>query len=146
MTGFQPHPGLPVDTTRQEAPKIDIPTVASGIGAKVEICNPFDLEATQETLFKFMESKEGVKVLVLKQICALSPEKKSRKMFKMAVDESKCLGEKCGCNKMCTRVFRCPGLLWDKEKKKTVINEVICAGCGVCASICPSGAITKKEA
>ncbi|MBW1708051.1 MAG: 4Fe-4S binding protein, partial [Deltaproteobacteria bacterium] len=42
-------------------------------------------------------------------------------------------------------ILKCPGLVWDSEKKTARIDEVICAGCGVCASICPSGAIEKRE-
>ncbi|UCF95745.1 MAG: 4Fe-4S binding protein, partial [Desulfobacterales bacterium] len=42
-------------------------------------------------------------------------------------------------------VFKCPGLQWDPASKTARIDEVICSGCGVCASICPSGAIQKKE-
>jgi indolepyruvate ferredoxin oxidoreductase alpha subunit len=89
--------------------------------------------------------KGGVNVLILKQGCALGPEKKGRKLFDVTVDENVCVGEHCGCNKLCTRVFKCPGLRWDTEKTTARIDEVICSGCGVCASICPSGAIQKKE-
>ena len=88
----------------------------------------------------------GVKVLVMDQSCALSPEKKRTKTYTMAVDETLCVGESCGCNRLCTRIFACPGLVWDKDMGKARIDEVVCAGCGFCASICPKGAITKKEA
>ena len=64
----------------------------------------------------------------------------------MTLDEKLCLGENCGCNRLCTRIFRCPGLIWSQEKKVAVIDEVICTGCGVCASICPAGVIRKTEA
>lgn len=145
MTGFQPHPGLKVNAAGDEVPAIDIPSVCRSMGATVRECDPFDIEETQKNLLELLEMG-GVKVLVLKQICALSPEKKMKKLFDVSLDESVCLGETCGCNRLCTRIFRCPGLVWDGENKKARIDEVICTGCGVCASICPSGAITRKEA
>ncbi len=146
MTGFQPHPGLPRDAAGREAPAIDIERVCRAIAARVEVCDPFDLQATEERLLDLLQDRGGVKVLILRQICALSPEKKSKKLFEMSLDEEVCLGENCGCNRLCTRIFRCPGLIWDAQRKVAVIDEVICTGCGVCASICPSGAIQKKEA
>ena len=145
MTGFQPHPGLAVDAAGNSAPGIDIPSLCETIGARVKVCDPFDLPQAQETLLELLEDDSGVKVLVLKQICALSPEKRAKKMYEMQVDESICLGANCGCNRLCTRVFKCPGLNWDKSRQVSRIDEVICAGCGVCASICPAGAIGKKE-
>jgi len=146
MTGFQPHPGLPVDAVGDEVLGLDIVKVCQSMGAKVRVCDPFDLELTQQNLLELLEDKEGIKVLVLKQICGLSPEKKAKRRYDMTLDETVCIGENCGCNQLCTRVFKCPGLMWDKEKGAAVIDEVICTGCGVCASICPSGAIKRKEA
>ena len=144
MTGFQPHPGLNVDAMGGEAPKVDIAGLCELIGAKVEIRDPFEIEKTRGTLVDLMEAP-GVKVLILRQICALSPEKRGKKKYNMIVEEAKCIGDQCGCNRLCTRIFRCPGLVWDKDKKRSQIDEVICAGCGVCATICPSGAILKEE-
>ena len=44
--------------------------------------------------------------------CARSPRRKrGKKMFEVRVDPAVCLGEKCGCNRLCTRIFRCPGLV-----------------------------------
>jgi indolepyruvate ferredoxin oxidoreductase alpha subunit len=144
MTGFQPHPGLPVDAGGDEVPALDVVKICEAMGATVRISDPFDIENTQQTLFELFEMK-GLKVLVLKQMCALSPEKKAKKMFEVSVDQNICLGQNCGCNQLCTRIFKCPGLNWDKDNLVSRIDEVICAGCGVCASICPSGAIRKKE-
>jgi indolepyruvate ferredoxin oxidoreductase, alpha subunit len=145
MTGFQAHPGLEMNALGERAPAVDIPEICKAMGAKVKVCDPFDLEKTQQTLLDTVEEK-GVKVVVLKQVCALSPERKAGKRFEMSVNRQVCLGESCGCNRLCTRVFKCPGLTWDKENNAARIDEVICAGCGVCASLCPSGAITRKEA
>jgi indolepyruvate ferredoxin oxidoreductase alpha subunit len=144
MTGFQSHPGLPVDAAGNDAPAIDVVNLCEAMGATVRVSDPFDPEKTRQTLFELFEIK-GLKVLVLKQICALSPEKKAQKMFEVSVDETVCIGQECGCNQLCTRIFKCPGLNWDKDKRVSSIDEVICVGCGMCASVCPSGAIRKKE-
>lgn len=144
MTGFQPHPGLAADALGQVAEKIDIPTVCRALGAEVRVCDPFDLETGRTTLMGLIE-RPGVSVLVLQQACALSPEKKGNKRYAVTVDETLCVGEQCGCNRLCTRVFACPGLVWDKAAGRSRVDEVVCAGCGVCASICPNGAIMKVE-
>jgi indolepyruvate ferredoxin oxidoreductase alpha subunit len=144
MTGFQPHPGLPVDAAGNEVPAIDVASVCEAMGATVRISDPFNIDQTQQTLLELFEIK-GLKVLVLQQACALSPQKKGKKMFDIAVEENICLGQNCGCNQLCTRIFKCPGLKWNDEQKVSGIDEVICVGCGVCASICPSGAIQRKE-
>jgi len=146
MTGFQPHPGLKIDAMGNSSmPAINIEAVCSAIGAKTRVCDPFDLSATKDALLEFLEDTEGTKVLILKQMCALSPEKRSIKQYRMSVDKSLCLADTCGCNRLCTRVFRCPGLRWDPAAKATSIDEVVCNGCGVCADICPTGAIQKVK-
>lgn len=145
MTGFQSHPGLDVNAMGEAAPMVDIAALCSSMGVPVKIGDPFDLIGTRETLNRLLE-KKGVNVLILKQSCALSPEKKGKKMFQVRVDKTLCRGEDCGCNRLCTRIFRCPGLLWDRESKKAEIDDVICAGCGFCTGICPAGAIQNGEA
>ena len=144
MTGFQTHPGIGRDALGDTAQSIDIPSVCRAMGADVRVCDPFDLEQSRDTLLELIDRK-GVNVLVLKQACALSPEKKSVKHYEMKVDQTLCAGETCGCNRLCTRIFACPGLVWDKESKRARIDEVTCAGCGFCASICPKHAILRKE-
>ncbi len=146
MTGFQSHPGLQVNAMGEAMPQVDIAAICRSLGARVEIRDPFNLQETQETLNQLMADQEGAKVLILRQKCALSPERKAKKYFKVHVDETRCKGEDCGCNRLCTRILRCPGLFWDKEKKTAVVDEVICAGCGVCSYICPTTAIIREEA
>jgi indolepyruvate ferredoxin oxidoreductase alpha subunit len=146
MTGFQSHPGLSVNAMGQEAPGLDIARICEAMGARVAIRDPFELEETQKTLNALLEDKEGVNVLILRQKCGLSPEKKAVKKYEVRVDETRCIGEDCGCNRLCTRIFRCPALVWDKQRQKARIDEVLCAGCGVCAGICPQAAILKEVA
>ncbi len=145
MTGFQPHPGLMLSAMGEAVPAVDIGKICEAIGAKVEVSDPFDLATTTKKISAFLEEKGNLKVLLLKQTCALSPEKKGKKQYEIKVNEDLCLGDDCGCNRLCTRIFRCPALIWDKTKKKAVVDEVICAGCGFCAAICPQNAIVKTE-
>jgi indolepyruvate ferredoxin oxidoreductase alpha subunit len=146
MTGFQPHPGSPIGAIGQVAHSVDIAAVCRGVGASVQVCDPFDLKRSQEELLAMLDGPSGVKVLILRQACALSPEKKGKKTFDVSVDQQLCLGDSCGCNRLCTGVFRCPAMVWDKENHKARVDTVLCAGCGVCADLCPQGAIQRKEA
>jgi len=145
MTGFQPHPGIALSALREAVPAVDIAAICTAIGAKVAVSDPFDLAATGKILTDYLAEEGRVKVLILRQACALSPEKKGKKIFEVAVNDALCLGDACGCNRLCTRIFRCPALTWDRNKKKAVVDDVICAGCGVCAAICPKQAIVKTE-
>jgi len=145
MTGFQSHPGLSVNAMGETVPAVGIEAVCRALGAHVEMRDPFDLEETRKTLNRLIKDETGVRVLIMRQICALSPQKRGKRFYDVSVEENRCLGEKCGCNRLCTRIFRCPGLAWDPAKGKAVVDEVICAGCGVCALICPAGAIQRQE-
>ncbi|MFW6054790.1 MAG: thiamine pyrophosphate-dependent enzyme [Thermodesulfobacteriota bacterium] len=145
MTGFQAHPGLSSNALGEPAPAVDIPSVCRAMGARVAVCDPFDLEDTQKTLLEMIENQEGVGIAVLKQICALSPERKTGNRTGYWIDPDLCLGVNCGCNRLCTRIFACPGLNWDQEAKKAIIDRSVCSGCGVCAFICPAGAIRAEE-
>jgi indolepyruvate ferredoxin oxidoreductase, alpha subunit len=146
MTGFQSHPGSDMNAMGNPSPMVDIEALCKAMGASVAVRDPFALKEARETLNSLMEEGGGLKVLILKQSCALSPEKKGKKRYLMQVDENLCRGDACGCNRLCTRIFRCPGLLWDREKGKAQIDDVICAGCGFCAGICPAEAIRCEEA
>jgi indolepyruvate ferredoxin oxidoreductase alpha subunit len=82
----------------------------------------------------------GAKVMVLRRRCHLI-ESKEKGRKRVYVDLEKCIGDDCGCARFCSRVFNCPGIIWDHEAKKARIDEVVCTGCGVCATLCPQGAI-----
>jgi indolepyruvate ferredoxin oxidoreductase alpha subunit len=146
MTGFQPHPGTGMTATGNEAPVIDLKAICEVFGARVEVVDPFDVATTIETLLRLLQDEKGVKVLILKRECALVSAKRQKRIYKVEVDTKRCLGESCGCNRLCTRIFKCPGLMWDKEAGKACIDEAICTGCGVCAEICPATAIRKEAA
>jgi indolepyruvate ferredoxin oxidoreductase, alpha subunit len=146
MTGFQSHPGLYVNAMNEAAPAVNLEDLCQALGARVVVRDPFDLEGARKALNELIKNETGVRVLIMRQVCALSPQKRGKRLFAVSVQEDRCLGDECGCNRLCTRIFRCPGLGWDPAKAKAVVDEVICAGCGVCAKICPAGAIQSQEA
>ena len=115
------------------------------MGARVEVADSFQMHDAKKTIADLLEETSGVRVLILKQPCALSPARKGRKAWDISVDPEKCLAEACGCNRLCTRVFKCPGLIWDPVNKKISIDDFVCAGCGVCAQICPQNAIKIEK-
>jgi len=146
MTGFQPHPGTGTTATGKEASVIDLRAICEVLGARVEVVDPFDLGKTVETLLKLLQDEKGLKALILKRECALVSAKHQKRLYRVEVNTERCLGEACGCNRLCTRIFKCPGLVWDKTAAKACVDEAICTGCGVCAEICPASAIMKEVA
>jgi len=145
MTGFQPHPGSPFDAMGSPAAVVPMEDLCTALGIKTLVGDPFKIEEAVMTIHDLLH-EPGTKVFVLRQPCALVRSKTSPSRARFRVDPAKCIGEACGCNRFCTRVFRCPGLFWDDASKKSAIDEAICVGCGVCADLCPAGAIVKESA
>jgi len=144
MTGFQPHPGTGKTAMGNSTEPVDVEALCRSLGVTVAVSDPYRMEETAQTLYGLIQ-QEGPRVLILRRKCALVQGREGGFPFRMRVDQEKCLGEACGCNRYCTRVFRCPGLVWDEKAQKSIIDEVICVGCGICADICPQGAIIRER-
>lgn len=140
MTGFQPHPGTGITAMGDAVQPMQIRPVCEALGCKVTEADPFDVEKTAEILEDLLR-QPGLKVLIMKQPCATLMTKSRRGKVKVWVDQDKCVGDGCGCDKFCSRVWGCPGNSWDFTKNKAAIDPVSCVGCGVCAKLCPAGAI-----
>jgi len=146
MTGFQPHPGTGISATGDIATTVDIEAVCRSMGADVTVLDPYDLENSSKMIYRLLQQTDGVRVIIMRRKCALVQRREGGFPYTMEINADACMGESCGCNRYCTRVFRCPGLIWDTKIGKTRIDPVICVGCGVCSDVCPEGAITRKEA
>ena len=144
MTGFQPHPGTGMTAMGSLGKAVPIENICHAFGIRVEICDPFELEKTTETMLDVMRDEgHGPRVVIMRHECELQRARRESPLYEVSVDPEKCLGESCGCDRLCVRLFRCPGLKWNAETGKSEIDEVICCGCGICADICPQHAIGK---
>lgn len=124
---------------RRQVEPIDIKALITSIDCRVWEADSFELTETRELISELLH-EPGLKVLILKQPCA-TLRAKTEKKKKFRVDQTICLGDDCGCGRFCSRVWGCPGNSWDFRSKKAMIDEVVCVGCGVCAKLCPAGAI-----
>ncbi|MBU0992133.1 MAG: indolepyruvate ferredoxin oxidoreductase subunit alpha [Proteobacteria bacterium] len=142
MTGFQPHPGTGSTATGEDTEPVDLEALLRSLNIGVDVADPYETEASAQKIYALLQ-KKGPRVLIMKRKCALVQGKQGGFPYQMSVNHDVCLGESCGCGRYCTRIFRCPGLIWDKENMKATIDQVVCVGCGMCADICPRGAIEK---
>lgn len=140
MTGFQPHPGTGLTAMGDITEPMSIERICEAMGCQVTVADPFDAENTSKVLFDLLK-QTGMKVLIMRQPCATLMSKQKKAGLKVYVDQDLCYGDGCGCDKFCSRVWGCPGNSWDFTKNKAQIDPVSCVGCGVCAQLCPSGAI-----
>ena len=140
MTGFQPHPGTGLTAMGDITEPMSIERICEAMGCQVTVADPFDVENTSKVLLGLLK-QTGMKVLIMRQPCATLMSKQKKAGLKVYVDQDLCYGDGCGCDKFCSRVWGCPGNSWDFTKNKAQIDPVSFVGCGVCAQLCPSGAI-----
>ncbi len=143
MTGHQPHPGRGVSASGQPAGKVEIEPLLAGMGIPVTVHDPYDVEGTVGVIHRLLR-ESGPRALVLRRACALVAVK-GRKKDRVYVNQEKCIGDDCGCARFCSRVFACPANIWDSRLGKARIDEAVCNGCGVCASLCPQRAIIVER-
>ncbi|MBO5518137.1 MAG: 4Fe-4S binding protein [Firmicutes bacterium] len=144
MTGFQPHPGTGLTAMGDEVKPMSIRAICEAMNCTVEEADPFEIQETTDLLTELMH-RPGLKVLIMKQPCATLMAKSRKEKITVWVDQNKCLGDGCGCDRFCSRVWGCPGNSWDFKAGKATIDPVSCVGCGVCAKLCPQGAIIVER-
>ncbi len=138
MTGHQPHPGTGKLATGEPAPPLPIEAVVRGLGLNVEIQDPLKTDEAVDAVYRLLQT-DGAKVLILRSPCALLGWVK--RTHRAVVDPERCIGEACGCARFCNRAFSCPALVWDANQGRARVDDVLCAGCGVCVGLCPREAI-----
>jgi indolepyruvate ferredoxin oxidoreductase alpha subunit len=133
MTGHQPHPGTGITATGMETVTAPLEDLARALGAGlVETVDPYNLEEAIEG-FKRARDFPGLSVVIARQSCVILSRRSKAKRREFQVSED-CVG----C-RLCVE-FGCPAIEFEGEKAR--INA-LCAGCGVCAQICPVSAIRE---
>lgn len=143
MTGHQPHPGRRLTAMGEDAHTVPMEDVIHGLGIPYTVQDPYDVEASIGVIYNLLR-QEGPRVLILRRTCVLAAVR-GRKKDRVYVDQAKCIGDACGCGRFCSRVFACPANVWDAERGRARIDEAVCNGCGVCASLCPQRAIVVER-
>ncbi len=144
MTGFQPHPGMGTNAMGDPSPPIDIEKLCHALDISTTVTDAYDIKGTTEKLMDLLRVGGGPRVLISRRECNLIRARREKPLYRVWVNPDKCVGEACGCMRFCTRVFRCPGLIWDRDTRKAEIDEAVCSGCGVCVEICSHGAILRE--
>ncbi|MDI3502556.1 MAG: indolepyruvate ferredoxin oxidoreductase, alpha subunit [Archaeoglobi archaeon] len=133
MTGHQPHPSTGKTAKGEETVSISLEDIARACGVQdIHIVDPYDLKETMEA-FEKAKNFEGVSLVICRQSCVIDARRRGVKRGLFEVDAERCVG----CRK-CLEL-ECPAIEFDERAS---IN-FLCTGCGVCAQICPVGAIQE---
>ncbi len=160
MTGMQVNPGT-CDAEQKGGRRIDLATVIPALGVdRFEISDPFDLAATTAILTTFLQEKDGVRVLLARQECAIQARRRGVRRPPVEIDLAKCV-----LCKRCIQITGCPALGCSADdgaeqlgqnrpmqssgsavRQRILVDAALCTGCGLCAAVCPTSALALPAA
>lgn len=133
MTGHQHNPATGYTLKNEITHTIDISALCKAIGVpNVITVNAYDMKAVEATL-KEEIAKEEPSVIITKAPCKLIIKEK---WGNYDINDETCI--QCG---ICLKLG-CPAIC--KGEESMSINAALCAGCGLCVSVCPKQAISKE--
>ncbi len=137
MTGHQPHPGTGLTGMRTSVKRVLVEKVAEGCGVEyVKVVDPFKVKEAEAVLKEALQ-QSGPSVVVFRAPCTLEDVRDKRRR---GVKVAPCrIGEECTNCMACVKLVGCPALV--VEDAKVRVDEVLCVGCGLCASVCPYDAV-----
>ncbi len=133
MTGHQPTPGSGKTAMGDDSKIVILADIARSLGIeKVDVVDPYDVEATTRVLRQTVDYK-GPSVIISERACPLKlPKNKTREVT-----------EKCNSCGVCVKAYGCPAISLTSEGAE--IDATLCWGCGVCEKICPFEAIRSTS-
>jgi len=144
MTGHQPNPAAGVSSSGEKAKTILIENIAKACGAEnVVVVDPFNVKEMRKAIREASERGE-LSVIVARQACTLQVVAEKRRKGEYVptyiIDPEAC--KDCG---VCYKIFACPAISKGNEKQKPEIDQLLCLGCGVCATLCPYKVIKERR-
>ncbi len=107
----------------------------------LDVVDPYDHDSARDALERAknytFDQNNGVAVVITRRACVRAPGA-------TIPSERYQVGENCDLCMTCIKDLECPAMHLVREKKKIEIDADLCAGCGFCARICPSEAISSR--
>jgi indolepyruvate ferredoxin oxidoreductase alpha subunit len=140
MTGHQPNPGVDMSLMNRDGyGRLSIEEIVKAIGVPhISVIHPYKVGKSIETIREALNFK-GVSVVIAKEMCTLYA-----KSLKKTKSRPFTINDKCKNHRNCVNLLGCPAFFIENERVK--IDPVMCAGCAVCAQICPENAIVPLKA
>jgi len=136
MTGHQPSPSSGYNAVGEASREIRIEGLLQASGVeRVSVVDPYDISASRAAFVEALRAG-GIVAVVLRRGCSLVARRMGLQKGALRVSPEDCTG----CL-LCVRTLGCPAMGVSGEGR-AVIDEAACAGCGMCAQVCPVGAVS----
>jgi indolepyruvate ferredoxin oxidoreductase alpha subunit len=145
MTGMQPTPATAGREPGSPMKAVSLERAISGCGVDfLEVHDPYDVKGFIKLVKRAhahaYSPEGGVAVIIARHPCAIAERRDAKSPRRRFLVTEKCIG----CHH-CIEAFECPAILWNAREERAVVDEALCAGCGVCVAVCPKKAIREME-